>query len=350
MRCRGRIGFRRLTIAYALKRAYLRQDLPTFLRQIRASSEVGPPRAPSIGEFRHARCNDRCRLRRAGIGRMLLGVRVQRDVRRGRAGENCGPPCRRRTDLRTGAGAAGRRQRRGRAALLHQRDRGRRAGRQRGDAGGRHAEPTRRRPRRSFLHPRGRPPGCRHARRLHRDRDQVDGARRHRARNRADHPGAAAGCDLRHRLEPGVPARGLGDRRFHAPRPGHRRGRIDRGASGHAGALQAALSHRDSGAVHLTGNGGAHQVRRQLLPRDQDHLHQRDRGPLRAGSAPTSRTSPRGLDSTAALDGTSCTRAPVLAVLASPRTSPHSPASPRKPARPAASWRRCCAAIPRARP
>ena len=57
----------------------------------------------------------------------------------------------------------------------------------------------------------------------------------------------------------------------------------ERGAGGHAGALPAALPHRDAGAVHHARDGGADQVRRQLLPRDQDQLHQRDRGSVREG-------------------------------------------------------------------
>ena len=50
-----------------------------------------------------------------------------------------------------------------------------------------------------------------------------------------------------------------------------------------ARALSAALPQRDADPVHRAPHLGADQVRRQRLPRDEDHLHQRDRRPLRSG-------------------------------------------------------------------
>ena len=56
-------------------------------------------------------------------------------------------------------------------------------------------------------------------------RDQVDRAGRHRPQAAEDLRHAAAGPDDRRRLQPGVPARGLGDRGLPAARPGRVRGR-----------------------------------------------------------------------------------------------------------------------------
>ena len=47
--------------------------------------------------------------------------------------------------------------------------------------------------------------------------------------------------------------------------------------------LPAAQPDRDADGVHQPRDGGSDQVRRQRLPRDQDHLHQRDRRSLREG-------------------------------------------------------------------
>jgi Predicted UDP-glucose 6-dehydrogenase len=55
------------------------------------------------------------------------------------------------------------------------------------------------------------------------------------------------------------------------------------GARGDAPALPAALSAGDADPVHQHRDGGADQIRRQHLPRHQDHLHQRDRRSLREG-------------------------------------------------------------------
>ena len=49
------------------------------------------------------------------------------------------------------------------------------------------------------------------------------------------------------------------------------------------GDLPAAQPDPDADGVHQHRDGRGDQVRRQRLPRDQDHLHQRDRRPLREG-------------------------------------------------------------------
>ena len=54
-------------------------------------------------------------------------------------------------------------------------------------------------------------------RRLYRHRHQIDRAGRHQPQGRRDHPQDAAGCAVRRGLQPGIPARRLGDRGF--PRP-----------------------------------------------------------------------------------------------------------------------------------
>ena len=84
-------------------------------------------------------------------------------------------------------------------------------------------------------------------------------------------------------LEPRVPARGRRDRRLHAPRPRGDRRRRRRGARDHEGPVPPAVPERDALRAHQHPDRGAHQVRRQRVPRHQDLLHQRVREPLRAG-------------------------------------------------------------------
>ena len=57
----------------------------------------------------------------------------------------------------------------------------------------------------------------------------------------------------------------------------------ERAARGDARGLPAALSQQGAAAVHRAAHRRADQICRQRLPRDQDHLHQRDRRPVRAG-------------------------------------------------------------------
>ncbi len=120
------------------------------------------------------------------------------------------------------------------------------------------------------------------ARRLHRGGDQVDRAGRHGRRDRSADQAAAARRRRRGGLQPGVPARGRGDRRLQAAGPGGGRARRRAGAGGDGRALPAAQPERDADAVHRPAHLGADQVRRQRLPGDEDHLHQRDGRPVRS--------------------------------------------------------------------
>jgi hypothetical protein len=97
----------------------------------------------------------------------------------------------------------------------------------------------------------------------------------------------AARGRVRRRLEPGIPARRRGDRRFHAPRPrgGRRPDRARR--RGHGRDLPPALPARFPDRHHRSGKRRDDQVRRQRVPRHEDHLHQRDRRACANASAPT---------------------------------------------------------------
>ena len=117
-------------------------------------------------------------------------------------------------------------------------------------------------------------------------RDQIDRARRHRRQGARAHArdagGPGLGSRLRRGLEPRIPQGGRRGRRLHASRP-HRhrhRERRDRGAAARglrALQPQPRQDHHDGRAL-----GGADEIRRQLHARDQDQLHERDRGPRRA--------------------------------------------------------------------
>ena len=95
---------------------------------------------------------------------------------------------------------------------------------------------------------------------------------------------ARAGRRVRRGLQPGIPARGRGDpatssiptASWSAPRTRAPREVMTR-------ALPAALSQPRADPVHRPAHRRADQIRRQRLPRDQDHLHQRDRRSVREG-------------------------------------------------------------------
>ena len=57
----------------------------------------------------------------------------------------------------------------------------------------------------------------------------------------------------------------------------------ERGAQGARRYLPAAVAQPGADDVHGAAHRGADQIRRQCVPRHQDHLHQRDRGSLRKG-------------------------------------------------------------------
>ena len=93
----------------------------------------------------------------------------------------------------------------------------------------------------------------------------------------------APGRDRRGRLQSRIPARGRGDRGFQASRPDRHRRRGRARGRDHARDLPAALSQQGAAAVHLAAHRRADQICGQRLPRHQDHLHQRDRRPVRGG-------------------------------------------------------------------
>ena len=93
----------------------------------------------------------------------------------------------------------------------------------------------------------------------------------------AERPGA----DIAVVSNPEFLREGVGDRGLQAPRPhrGGRRGGARGGSDGRA--LPAALAQRRADPDDAPAHGRADQIRLERLPRDQDHLHQRDGRPLR---------------------------------------------------------------------
>jgi hypothetical protein len=89
----------------------------------------------------------------------------------------------------------------------------------------------------------------------------------------------------RGRVQPGVPARGRGDRRLQAPGPDRHRHRGRARPRADDRALPAALPQPRPILFTRRRTSRADQVRRQRLPGDEDHLHQRDRRSLRAVGA-----------------------------------------------------------------
>ena len=149
---------------------------------------------------------------------------------------------------------------------------------------GRHAVAPRRRPCRPVLRLRRGAGDRRRARRLHRRRDQIDRAGRHRRRGRAHHPRGAAG----RRLSRSSPirnscARARRSRTSSIPTASSSAPTTPRASKVMARALPAALSQPLADPHHRPPHRRADQIRGQRLPRHQDHLHQRDRRPVRAG-------------------------------------------------------------------
>ena len=90
-------------------------------------------------------------------------------------------------------------------------------------------------------------------------------------------------ADFVGRLQSGISARGRGDPRFQVPRP-HRGRHLGRArAKGAQRYLPAAVAEPGAADVHGAAHRGADQIRGECVPRHQDHLHQRDRGPRRKG-------------------------------------------------------------------
>ncbi len=93
---------------------------------------------------------------------------------------------------------------------------------------------------------------------------------------------AAPGRRVRRRLQPRVPARRRRHRRLQASGPHRHRQRRRARPRRHRRHLPAAVPQPGADHVHRPAHRRAHQVRGQRLPGDQDHLHQRDRRPVRA--------------------------------------------------------------------
>ena len=103
------------------------------------------------------------------------------------------------------------------------------------------------------------------------------------------------------RLEPRVPARGLGRSRTSCGPTASSSAPSDaRADRDHEGDLPPALPDRDAVRRHRRRVGRAHQVRLERLPRRQDLVHQRDRASCASSWAPTSTTSRGAWGSTSA--------------------------------------------------
>ena len=237
---------------------------------------------PNKGDHR-ASCNDRNRLCRSRLRCVLRRLRARCGLRRHRRGQDRPTAAEYHADLRAGARRSGRKQRQGGPPEVRcQRGRGRRRCR-RGVPRRRDALAARRRPCGPVLRlRRGRgdrpadPP-------LHGGRDQIHRPRRHRRRGRGDHPQGRARCRVRRRLEPRVPPRRRRDRRLQAAGPHRGRHPVRPRCGTDARALSPAVPQRDPAGGDRPAHRGADQVRGQRVPRDEDHLHQRDRGPVREG-------------------------------------------------------------------
>ena len=216
--CGDKLGYLEAIVAMASKRggpaARLRRDARPL-----------PLTAGRRGDLRHEDRDDRHGLCRARVRRLLRRVRARGGLRRQGRAQDRHARGRADADLRAGPGRAGRAPPHGGPADLHHRPR--RCDR-RGRGGvhrRRHALAPRRRPCRPELRLRRRGGDRGEPEASHPGGHQVDRAGRHGPQAAEDLRHAAAGPDDRRRLEPRVPARGLGDRGLPAPRPGGVRGR-----------------------------------------------------------------------------------------------------------------------------
>ena len=187
-------------------------------------SRTGDPSAAIRTEKKqHAHRDDWHRLCRSGVGRLLRRVRRRGGRGRQQPGQDRLPAQGLDPDLRARARRHGRPPRRRRPAELHDRHEAGGAERRRGVHRGRHAVPARRRPCRPHLSVRRRRGDRAQPDRRCGGGHQVDRAGRHRSPPAAAVRQAAPRSFDRGRLEPRVPARGLGDRGLPAARS--RRGR-----------------------------------------------------------------------------------------------------------------------------
>ena len=108
---------------------------------------------------------------------------------------------------------------------------------------------------------------------------------RHRRRGRAHHRRGAARRRLRRRLQPGVPARGRGHRATSsAPTASWSAPTTSAPARSWRDLYRPLYLNRDADRCSPSRRTRrADQVRGQRLPGHEDHLHQRDRRPVRAG-------------------------------------------------------------------
>ena len=88
---------------------------------------------------------------------------------------------------------------------------------------------------------------------------------------------------IRRLLQSGIFARRRGDRRFQAARPHCRRRQRPARPRGDERSLSAAQPQPAAALFRRPAHGRADQIRRQFLPGDQGHLHQRNRRPVREG-------------------------------------------------------------------
>ena len=231
---------------------------------------------------RHAYRDDRDRLCGARVRRLLRGFRPQRLLHRQGQGKDRRAQCRGDADLGAGAGGDRQGQCRARAADLHHQPARRSQGCRGGVHRGRNAGAARRRPRRSDVRVRGGARARQGDQAGNGSRHQVDRSGRHRRQDRAN-PARGRRDRRLGRVQPRVPARRRGHRRLQAPRPDRRRGRGRARRGGAQGNLPSAVPQPGADPVHRPPDGGADQICGQCVPRGQDQLHQRDRGPVRGG-------------------------------------------------------------------
>ncbi len=165
------------------------------------------------------------------------------------------------------------------------------------------------------------PGGARYRRSGHRAdrrRHQVHRAGRHRRRGRAHRPRGAADIAIAVASNPNSSARARQSPTSSA-RPGSSSRRRPAGGGDGERALPPALPQPRADPGDEPAHRRIDQVRAQCLPRHQDHLHQRDRGSLRAGR-PDCRRSPAASGSTTASAASSCMPARAMAARAFPRT------------------------------
>ena len=123
-----------------------------------------------------------------------------------------------------------------------------------------------------------------HAHRLQSGGDEVHRPGRHRRRDRPHHCGGQPGRQ-RLRSSPTRSSCARGQRSAISSSPIASSSASTTSARARSWPTSTAAASSRAMPILFTGrrDGRAHQVRRQCLPRHEDHLHQRDRRPVRAG-------------------------------------------------------------------